>query len=491
MFTFWIENKIFGLHSYISRSINVVLHYLTAIMIFKFILLLSQKRMLSFYLGLIFFVHAINSQVMIISIQRGAILATLTILCALYCALKSKFLLAIFFFILGVLSKEFAFIFAVLLLYFIGKNKEIAKSKKLLFSIFILAILFFPILHYVFLGEYKDSKPYTILEFFSTQIFYFPHYLGKIIFPFNIHYMYNYLPPDSFLNWRFILSSTMVFLFFLGITLTVKIYNKNALLPLILFYISVLPEFTFFNIPHLFFEHRLYLPLSFFLIFLGFIIPISSFSKKHHLFFISLTIYLSFATIYRSFEVSTEKKWNHNIFKYPSHDLVFHYNILFDMIKNKDDEKIEPFLKKIKTYASSTDSNIILLEDLYNYTKHKNKANLEQIGSTLIEKKYIRFFLRSLSVSYIQTALNEYVTEEMMPYQMASLTCPQLLYLDVRNTESSFVLSCIENIRLFLSNTATSNEDKKRKQLREYLKKIIEQKRFTLGPGVEKYLLDL
>ncbi len=485
LFTFWIEGKIFGFYPYISRSINVILHFLTSYMIFKLIFQRSRHKVLAFYLALIFFVHAINSQAIIISIQRGTILATFFILYSLYCTFTSRFVLMIFFYILGFFSKEFSLIFLFLLLYCLIKEKMLTLSKKAFYLILLLFSASFPLVHYFFSVEFSYLKKFTTLQFFTTQVLHFPTYIGKILYPFNLHYMYNFLPPDSFFEWKFFMSISVIVCFFSGIVVFMRYFNKQALIYLVFFIISLLPEFTFYAIPHLFFEHRFYFPLSFFLIFLGVVNPISRFGKKHHILFSCIVVYLSFATLYRSFEISTTEKWEQNVLKYPANDLIFHYEIIFFSIPDKDLSVSKNMLAKVKQYAPSDDKNLFLLTEILDYVKEKNKKNLEKVANIVIQEKNLSVIVRAFAMNYIGSEISQYSSKERWNYLMATLICPQLMYLEL--LESEFVSRCIANAGMFLQSPLKFKEEKEK--LSKMIRQLVKYKRLILDPSFEKLLL--
>ena len=487
LLTFWIEGKIFGLHPPLSRLINIILHYFTAYMMFLLIWRKSQNKTLAFYLALVFFVHAINSQAVIISIQRGAILATLFILCALYCALTSRFLLMVFSIILGVFSKEFAMLFVFPLLYFVVTDTTLTRFKKTFFSVLLLSTSF-PLIHYSFLKESPYVSIYTTTQFLTTQISYFPTYLGKILYPFNLHYMYDFKYPTSFFEWKFLIGIGSIVCFFLSIAAFIKYINKNTLGYAFLFFLSILPEFSFFVIHHLFFEHRLYLPLCFFLIFVGIVNPIAFFKRRHHGVFVCLAVYLSSATLYRSFELSTNKKWEQNILKYPANDLGFHYEIIWKTLRQDDLTSAKAMLSQLKSYAPLDDQNLYVLDLIYQYAGDKNEKNLEKIGNAIIKNKKLKFTFRLYAVRYVSEEMLKYTTEERMSYLTATLVCPQLMYLSLVDTglnevETNFVKSCFLNADIYLQ-SSQSEEDKE--DLIKILRKLVEHNRVILGPSSEK-----
>ena len=470
LFTFWIQHKIFGPSPTISRIINIFFHLLTAAMIAGFILRESKNRTLALYLAVLFFVHAINSQIVIVSIQRGTILAAFFSLLSLYLVHRGKTPLAVLSFLLGVLSKQLALVFAIPLCFFLIKKKEI----RWIFPLIIFSLI--PPFFFFVLKTDVNSNIHSPLEYFFFQIANAPLYLGKILYPFGLHYMYGLDTDEGFLL-KFILGLVLVVGLLFFFILLVGRYNKKSWKYFFFLLLSVIPEFTFFSIPHLFFEHRLYLPFSFFLVFIGSLGSITSFGKKHHIFSISIILFFSWATLYRSLEVSTKEKWDKNILKYPTDDFVFHYEIAFEsMMKKKKALSLEA-VRRIEEHSYPNNANLYLLKHLYEYIyTNSSKENLEKTAQFMILNRNIFYHLRVFVNKYILEELPRHAEKEKRSYLSATLICPQVEEISFEEKDDSFIKAkrellavCILNANLFLEN---HKRDPKKEKVQGYLKRL-------------------
>ena len=475
IFTFWLEEKIFGLVPFISRSINVILHYAVAHVAFRIMFRESKNKTLAFFISLAFFVHAINSQAVIVSIQRGTILAVLFTLLALSFCQSKKYVWMSLFFLLGVLSKQLGVIFVFPLVFLLFKHRGTGMCRKVLHGSSLVAFSLIPLFFYSIEKTESYHSFLSPFEYFVIQVGHFPLYLSRILYPFNLRYMYEIGLNISPLSAQFVTGASLLTLIVSSCFFVAWKFNGKALFYSFLFFVSLLPEFSFFVIPHLFFEHRLYLPFLFFLIFIGILNP--SWIRRTKAITISSVLIAFFwgATIYRSFEISSQEKWNEHIVSYPSNDYSFHYEIAFWSLK--EDKNPEHILQKLEVLHYAYNSNLILLRSMDAYRKKKSEERLESMARILTGKHKINFVLRFNVNAYIMEELPLYTEGKRLAYLGATLVCPQLVYysfsgigINTINIERELLKGCLMNAYSFLEKCEEDSDDAKK--IKRYVKNL-------------------
>lgn len=222
-------------------------------------------------------VHPLNVQAVGNIIQRGIILSTLFGLVSTLLILRSRgnprtltWKVSLLIWGLALLFKPnivFLPFWWALLLYYMGEKRNIR------FLFFFVLMLSIPVMGYVW-GGYNPQVEGTANSsfiYFLTQAGAIARYLKLMIFPWPLYFMHD-LSPVALSDYLPHLLLWFVYLSFLTV-FVIKVQNKAIKLFVIGGVLAFVPESSFFPIIHLFFEHRAFVPLAFFISSLVFILP--------------------------------------------------------------------------------------------------------------------------------------------------------------------------------------------------------------------------
>ena len=254
----------------------------------------GQANCIALFVGLIFVSHPIQTQAVTYIVQRAAIMATLFYVTTLCLYAKSRLLLdqkptsslvsvyysgALLTAVLAMFSKEIAITLPLMILLYefcFFKTKKNFNWKYLL--PFLLTILIIPItmyltknIHAINSGDLRNAMQGTTkvsaTEYLFTQFRVIVTYIRLIFLPVNQNLDYDYPISQSILE-----LPTFFSLLFLAAILYLgkRLFSKYKLLSFAIFwfFLSLLPESSLFPINDVIFEHRLYLPLVGYCIFL-------------------------------------------------------------------------------------------------------------------------------------------------------------------------------------------------------------------------------
>ncbi len=359
---FFHDNAVIGYH-----IVNILIHALNGILVFLIIkTLLSHdyfkyklsgrfKCLVSFLCSLLFVVHPINVNAVTYIVQRTASLAGtfyfLAILFYLKFRMKDKvryFFLTFLFTVLAMFTKEntitIPFMILLIELMFFTKGKNGIDYKGLFFWL-VLTVCTVPIVPCVnmfghLLGGYNQSDPGASfkastnmdrMHYFYTELNVVLLYIRLLFIPDHLNFDYS----NDFAISKTIMDNGSYISF--GILLLIGIYgvmnfrkNKLVSLGILWFFIGLSVESSFISIKDVYFEHRLYVPLVGFVLFLaGFLLSggrfIRKIFKKPILFFsvlVSVLIMINFtATMYRNYIFGdTIRMWGDTAKKAPKSD---------------------------------------------------------------------------------------------------------------------------------------------------------------------------
>ncbi len=222
MVSYLLNYSLFGSSPISFHIVNILLHGLSAFLVFQLVQLLFSRRDLSLLTFLLFLFHPIHTEAVTLIVGRAELFAFIFSLAFIYLHLTHKYLWAAAFFFASLLSKEIA-IMTLPLLFFI----EWKANLKLLGYVAPLLVYFF--LRNLALGPYTFySKALDFVENplafvnFSERIFtafkVLTLYIGKLIYPVELtnDYSYNVIPiVKNFLgSWENLLGIVIVVVIF-------------------------------------------------------------------------------------------------------------------------------------------------------------------------------------------------------------------------------------------------------------------------------------
>jgi protein O-mannosyl-transferase len=293
--SFALQYAFTGLKPWGFHCVNLLIHLLTAMVIVAIVRKLlrtpalletvppSQHDVFALVPALLFLTHPIQTQSVTYIVQRMTSLAALFYLATIWMYLKARlenarYYRSVFLFMLAaMLTKEISFTlpFAILLtdICFFPVSASERLSRKIWrwmpFAAFLLVI---PLIYMVSSEQLIDNLPTTNSktyrwDYLLTQFRVIRTYLRLLFFPVNQCLNYDFRlssgwgDPDTWSAFALLLGT---------LALAIALFKKHRLLSfgILWFFLTLSAESSFFPIADVIFEHRLYLPMFGFVLFL-------------------------------------------------------------------------------------------------------------------------------------------------------------------------------------------------------------------------------
>lgn len=274
---------------------NVLIHGINAFFVFLLIKTIFRSPMiedkrygkyswqLAIAAGLLFLTHPLMTQAVAYIYQRLASLAALTYLGTLYFYAEARLggnrnrnlLFAALFFLIGLFTKENVYtlpIMIVLFEVFFVSGLSYIKTKRFYILISIVTAMFALAVYsmgpkiFSFTLPYYDGTTLTPMNYLMTQFSVLIEYIRMLFLPINQNLDYEYTLAKSILGLREIITLLLnVLIIFAGI----KLFKKYKLLSFAIFwfYLTLSVESSIIPIKDVINEHRLYLPMFGFVLF--------------------------------------------------------------------------------------------------------------------------------------------------------------------------------------------------------------------------------
>lgn len=359
------------------HAMNAMLHIAVSVLLFYFVSLISQNRVLSFLTALLYLVHPVHTEAVTYISGRADSLCTIFLLLMMIFQFKywhtdKKYVKMIYYalilicLLLGLLSKELAMIFPLLLMFteYCLRSKEKYEgifSRRFFFYVplIILTVIWFFIKNSIVATETMVTDPNAlklsvILRTVPKVIF---DYIKISFFPVNLHMEYKLLFPKSVFQEGYL--GPFIFILFL-LPFVYFIWHKgrfSANYRILFFGIGwflagLLPYLNiFFNLNALFSEHWLYIPEMGLVLFVVYYLFYHS-EKIKPLGWISLVFCLAAAAIFSYLTVRQNAVWKDNItfftytIKHSPSSVKTYSNLAVEYIKRQDFIKAEELLGK-------------------------------------------------------------------------------------------------------------------------------------------------
>ena len=303
----FITNLTFAINYYFSGAqvvpfhvTNILIHVASSMLVFLWVGLTFQTPLIkqrftradakeiALFSSLIFLCHPLQTQAVTYIVQRSAALATLFYLSAMVCYAEARLTANAKWYwgacvscLLAMFSKQTAFTLPVMILiyertFFIPENRT-GRQKFLWYLPFLLALLVIPLVSLTnnqntevrFEGLPKVIGGVSRPEYLMTQFNVIRTYLRLLCFPAHQNLEYSYPVAHSLTEPNTLAS----FLLLAGIfSFALWIFRKQRLIAfgIFWFFVALSVESSIIPIPHVIFEHRVYLPL------VGFALAISA-----------------------------------------------------------------------------------------------------------------------------------------------------------------------------------------------------------------------
>lgn len=280
--SYFIDYGLWKLNAAGYHFTNLFLHVLNIILFYFFVNSITNNKKTALLASLFFGLHPVNTEaVCVISFRED-------LLCFLFCI--SSFLLYIkaieatggktalyfssaLFFLLGLLSKEMAVVFPLLLIIydycFKKMPKNLSNKNNYRYSIYLSILLFYILIITVFMNNGQEQKIPLLIEGFGTNLFTMLKvclkYINWSLLPINVH---TTLPNDPALITNSLLNPEALISLFLiiGIIMAaVALRKKTPIISFAIFwfFISLIPVSNIFvKITNPFASRYLYLPIA-------------------------------------------------------------------------------------------------------------------------------------------------------------------------------------------------------------------------------------
>jgi tetratricopeptide (TPR) repeat protein len=268
-----IDYKIWGMRAPGFRATNLILHLMTSLILYHLIVLFVNDQKAALLAALLFSVHPVNTESVSWVTSRNNIMVTLFSLLSFYSYLKARrsvgylrTLISAFFFMLAVLSKEFALmLLPIIFLYerFTGETKRSIRKEFFTYLPFILILLIYFLLRQSATGAVLSHKNMDALW---HKIYFAPYLivynLSCVLFPYRLH-SFSVGYPASLLDWKAL--GSILLLLLLGIILWRKRNNKWVVFSILSFLVSLFPVLNIISTSasSLIGMRWLYFPMSF------------------------------------------------------------------------------------------------------------------------------------------------------------------------------------------------------------------------------------
>jgi len=295
--TFALNYKIGGLNVFGYHVVNLIIHLISALFVFWFVKLIfqtpeinktkiySHSYPIAVFASLIFLLHPLQTESVTYISQRSTSLAALFCLLTLCLYIKFRLLInaedknwlvyLIFSFIsciFAMFSKENAVTLPIMIIFsefFFFKLKKIKIGFLYLITLPIIPVILicYNIANYTTLSKINGVQVSTG-DYFYTQLRVLITYIRLFFLPINQNFDYDYPISNSLFDFRVIISLLFIFaLVFIAFRIVRK--YKLSSFGIFWFFITLMPESSLIRIDDLIYEHRLYLPMVGFGIFLA------------------------------------------------------------------------------------------------------------------------------------------------------------------------------------------------------------------------------
>ncbi len=381
-------SQTFGTETLFYRLLSIILHSLVAYQLYTFFLELNEKSRsqikneVALFCAFGFALHPLNSQTITTAIQVSVLFTGLLGLISLRYFFKgisgvkdSNFQKSIFALFLSVLFKPNLSFLPLIYLHQHRKIKSNLGTKILVIFSYVFVILL-PALVYLVGKVNVQGKNSTPITYFLVQSEVLFTYFKLMLAPYHLQFLYDFsIPKDPWasLNWFYVGAHALI----IAIAYF-KLPSKLVWSLFLFFYLSFIPESSFFPIDHLAFEHRTYFSLIFLFLFFGsWIVHYDindSFKRLSKILSIAVCILFIMLNQTRNAEIKTYGLWAHNTLLNSSSMIYHNYSFSVALAKAGNFNLVEPIIRGYKEKYPG--QNYEVLEDILDYYKQPERKNI-------------------------------------------------------------------------------------------------------------------
>ncbi|MCU0324237.1 MAG: tetratricopeptide repeat protein [Spirosomaceae bacterium] len=270
MASLWLNSFLFGQKATPFIVVNVLIHALNTILIFRFTQkLTNHNTLISFFVALIWGVHPMHVESVVWVSERKDVLYTMFFFLA--CLQYVKFIetdnrkyyfITLVLFVLACLSKAMAVVLPVVLIlidFWFGKSLFNLKNYTSKIPFFIVSILFGALAVHVQGGgnlggllekmtlDVAISDTFSLWQRLCFGFYGFMVYIFKFFIPVNLHNFYAYPPADQYNNVQY-MSAPFVGLILLGLAFVVRNKSKESFFGFWFFFITIALVLQFLSV---------------------------------------------------------------------------------------------------------------------------------------------------------------------------------------------------------------------------------------------------
>ncbi|MFA5144264.1 MAG: tetratricopeptide repeat protein [Candidatus Omnitrophota bacterium] len=419
---------------------NMIIHLGAAILVWRLTFLTflapaikgekiaGQKEMLSFFAGLVFVLHPVQTEAVSYIVQRATSLAAFFCLASLYLYIKSRlaesgtgpsgrqryyYAASLVLAVAAAFTKEMAVILPlIILLYefiFLKCDKPLRWQRLVPF---IIVIFIVPVT--MFATRSVDFKEMRLISegpsgispvrYLLTQTRVAITYMRLLFAPLNQNVDYDYHVAKTIMEWP-VLAGIVIIIFILIVA--IKILPKYRLLSfgVFFFFLTLLPESSVIPIADVIFEHRLYLPMAGYAIFLSaavyYIFGRSSRKTMGAAMLVMVVIYSPLTYCRNAVWESKLALWDDAVRKSPDKSRPYNNRGFAYMEKGDFDAAMRDFKKAIALESSSDAGYYYNLGNVYNVKGRLSEAIFNYNEAIRINPGYAEAYIQR-AVAYFK-----------------------------------------------------------------------------------------
>ncbi len=379
MFIVTFVSQVFGTETIYYRLISILVHSLVAYQIYIFFLELNEKSKsgikneVALFCAFGFALHPLNSQAITTAIQISVLFTGLFGLLSIRYFFKgitglkdSNYYKSILCLLIGILFKPNLSFLPLIFLYQHKKISAGLKSKIFIFVSYI-AVIAIPALVYLVGNVNVQGKNSTPLTYFLVQSEVILTYFKLMVIPNNLQFLYDFAIPKNpwaSPNWIYVAIHVLII-----IAAYFKLPSRLIWSLFLFFYLSFIPESSFFPIDHLAFEHRTYFSLLLFFLFIGsWIVHYDindSFKRLAKIFTVAVCTLFLILNQTRNAEIKTYGLWAHHTLLHSSSMIYHNFSFSVALAKAGNFSLVEPIIREYPKKYPGEDYEA--LEDILDY----------------------------------------------------------------------------------------------------------------------------
>ncbi|MDP6561413.1 MAG: tetratricopeptide repeat protein [Candidatus Peribacteraceae bacterium] len=216
LFSYQLNVLVGGLDPFVYHLTNLLLHAASALVLSGIVLLLTRKRLVAAVTGVLFAIHPLHTEAVAWVSARKDVLSMTFFLLSILCYLlyqdrdrRKWFHYSLAFFVCALLSKVIAITLPIVLILLDLQKKKTVKESLLRDKIpfFVLSVIFGIIAVFGKSGQASVTTPFETVVMASRSMVF---YLGKIFAPFNLSVIYPESGSISLGNPTFLIAAILV-----------------------------------------------------------------------------------------------------------------------------------------------------------------------------------------------------------------------------------------------------------------------------------------